>query len=73
VTVETGVVTLEGPASDVAEAAAGFFYAAFVLPPAARRAMLAELSDLLSAPAPVADGAPQARFAMPINRLVVVT
>jgi len=73
VTVETGVVTLEGPATEVAEAAAGFFYAAFVLPPAARRLMLAELSDLLSVPGRVADGPPQSRFAMPINRLVVVT
>lgn len=73
VTVETGVVTLEGTSWDVAEAAAGFFYAAFVLPPAARRAMLVELSDLLSAPAPGTGGPPQGRFAMPINRLVVAT
>jgi SAM-dependent methyltransferase len=73
VTVETGVVTLEGTSWDVAEAAAGFFYAAFVLPPAARRAMLAELSDLLSVPGPGTGDPPQARFTMPINRLVVVT
>ena len=70
VTVETGVVTMAGTAAQVAEAAAGFFYAAFVLSPAARRAMLAELADLLSIHAQGTAGAPQGRFAMPINRLV---
>ena len=73
VTVETSVVTLEGTATDVAEAAAGFFYAAFVLPPVARRTMLTELSALLVTPGRVPDGTPQGRFAMPINRLVVAT
>ena len=67
VTVETGVVTMEGPATEVAEAAAGFFYAAFILSPARRVRMLAELAALLAAPA----GGAQGRFAMPINRLLV--
>jgi hypothetical protein len=51
----------------VAEAAAGFFYAAFILSPARRVRMLAELAALLAAPA----GGAQGRFAMPINRLLV--
>lgn len=66
VTVETGVVTMEGPAMEVAEAAAGFFYAAFILSPARRVRMLAELAALLAGA-----GGAQGRFAMPINRLLV--
>jgi len=65
VRVETGVVTMSGPAETVAPEAAGFFYAAFVLSPTARLRMLADLAGLL------ADGAGTATFAMPINRLVV--
>lgn len=65
--VETGVVTMSGPAETLAEEAAGFFYAAFVLSPAARRRMLADLAGLLSDAAPA--GKPT--YAMPINRLVV--
>ncbi|MEI4231461.1 class I SAM-dependent methyltransferase [Roseovarius sp. D22-M7] len=68
VTVETGVVAMEGPANDVAEAAAGFFYAAFILSPARRVRMLADLAGLLAIP-----GTAQGRFAMPINRLLVTT
>ena len=64
--VETGVVAMSGPAATLAEEAAGFFYAAFVLPPVARLRMLGDLAELLSAGA----GA-EAAFAMPINRLVV--
>ena len=59
---------MEGPVERVAEKAAGFFYAAFVLPPGRRARMLAELADLLRANDPSGTGA---RFVMPINRLVV--
>ncbi|MFO7758495.1 MAG: class I SAM-dependent methyltransferase [Roseovarius sp.] len=71
VTVETGVVTMDGPAAEVAEAAAGFFYAAFILSPARRVQMLAELAVMLAVPGLAGDGSLQGRFAMPINRLVV--
>ena len=71
VSVETGVVTMEGPAAEVAEAAAGFFYAAFILSPARRVQMLAELAASLAVPEPGDDGSVQGCFAMPINRLVV--
>jgi SAM-dependent methyltransferase len=67
VRVETGVVTMSAPAETLAEEAAGFFYAAFVLAPEARARMLADLAALLAGMAP--DGPP--RFAMPVNRLVV--
>jgi SAM-dependent methyltransferase len=69
VTVETAVVSMEGAADAVAEAAAGFFYAAFVLSPARRLRMLAELSSALAVRGPSAP----ARFAMPVNRLLVET
>ncbi|MGF1503423.1 MAG: class I SAM-dependent methyltransferase [Paracoccaceae bacterium] len=65
--VETGVVRMTGPAEALAEDAAGFFYAAFVLSPPARTRMLNDLAAVLSETAPGA----QASFAMPINRLVV--
>jgi SAM-dependent methyltransferase len=71
VTVETGVVTMEGPAEAVAQAAAGFFYAAFILSPARRARMLAELAILLAMPEPDEDGSLRGRFSMPINRLLV--
>ncbi|WP_372892393.1 class I SAM-dependent methyltransferase [Rhodosalinus sp.] len=66
VRIETSVVTMSGPAETLAQEAAGFFYAAFVLSPAARLRMLADLAGLLSDMAP--DGQPT--FAMPVNRLV---
>ncbi|MFO7853835.1 MAG: class I SAM-dependent methyltransferase [Paracoccaceae bacterium] len=69
VTVETAVVSMDGPAETVAEAAAGFFYAAFVLSPPRRRRMLSELSAELAGRAPSGP----ARFAMPVNRLLVET
>ncbi len=65
--VETGVVTMSGPAERLAQEAAGFFYAAFVLAPPARLRMLAALAGLLS---DMADAGPPT-FAMPVNRLVV--
>ena len=68
VTVEPNLVSMEGPAERIAEEAAGFFYAAFVLPPAGRAAMLAELAALLSERDP---SGTRGRFVMPVNRLVV--
>ena len=67
VRVETGVVTMSGPAETLAQEAAGFFYAAFVLSPTARLQMLADLAGML------ADKSPgrTPTFAMPINRMVV--
>ncbi len=67
VRVETGVVTMSAPAEALAREAAGFFYAAFVLSPAARVRMLADLAALLSGIAP--GSVPT--FSMPINRLLV--
>ena len=68
VAVEPNLVSMEGPAERIAEEAAGFFYAAFVLPRGRRARMLAELADLLRANDPSGAGG---RFVMPINRLVV--
>jgi SAM-dependent methyltransferase len=62
------VVSLSGPAEIVAQEAAGFFYAAFVLSGAARAEMLRELSALLAARAAAAD---TVTFSMPVNRLLV--
>jgi len=72
VTVETSVVSMEGPVSKIAETAAGFFYAAFVLPPKIHKTMLSELSNLLAISKESTDVERQGRFAMPINRLLVV-
>ncbi len=65
--IETSVVRMSGPSKTLAEEASGFFYAAFVLSPAARQRMLADLADLL------ADAPPHQAptFAMPVNRLIV--
>ena len=71
VTVETNVVSLEGPPTELAETAAGFFYAAFTLPTEIRRAMLSELSDLLASSERSENAVEKARFSMPINRLLV--
>jgi ubiquinone/menaquinone biosynthesis C-methylase UbiE len=64
--VDTGVVAMAGPRAAVAEAAAGFFYAAFVLPSTRRARMLAELGAAL----PPGDDAGACCFSMPVNRLV---
>ena len=48
VNIETSVVSMEGPVTEVAETAAGFFYASFILPPDTRKIMLFELSNLLA-------------------------
>jgi SAM-dependent methyltransferase len=68
VEVDPSLVTMEGPADKVAEDAAGFFYAAFVLPADRRALMLADLTAHLEATGPSCGNG---RFVMPINRLVV--
>ncbi len=72
VSLETNVVSMEGPVAKVAETAAGFFYASFILPPENRRTMLSELSNLLAVSKKSGDLDRKGRFAMPISRLVIV-
>ena len=72
VKIETNVVSMEGPATQVAEIAAGFFYAAFVLKPESRKLMTTSLSELLAISKQSSDSQRQGRFSMPINRLLVV-
>ena len=71
VNIETNVVSMEGPAIQVAEIAAGFFYAAFVLKPESRKLMITNLSELLAISKQSTDTQRQGRFSMPINRLLV--
>ena len=71
VNIETSVVSMEGPVTEVAETAAGFFYASFILPPETRRVMLSELSNLLAISKQNGDPERQGRFSMPINRIVI--
>ena len=71
VKIETNVVSMEGPATQVAEIAAGFFYAAFVLKPESRKLMITNLSELLAISKQSTDTQRQGRFSMPINRLLV--
>ena len=71
VNIETNVVSMEGPATQVAEIAAGFFYAAFVLKPESRKLMITRLSELLAISKQSSDSQRQGRFSMPINRLLV--
>ena len=71
VNIETSVVFMEGPVTEVAETAAGFFYASFILPPETRRIMLSELSNLLEISKQSGDRERQGRFSMPINRIVI--
>ena len=72
VTIETNVVSMEGPVTKVAEIAAGFFYAAFVLRPDKRKLMITSLSNLLAVSKDSTDGERQGRFSMPISRLLVM-
>ena len=72
VTIETNVVSMEGPVTQVAEIAAGFFYAAFVLKPEKRKLMITSLSNILAISKESTDAERQGRFSMPINRLLVV-
>ena len=71
VNIETSVVFMEGPVTEVAETAAGFFYASFMLSPETRRIMLSELSNLLATSKQSKDQERQGRFSMPINRILV--
>jgi hypothetical protein len=63
---------MEGPVTQVAKIAAGFFYAAFVLRPKKRKLMIASLSNLLAISKESTDAEKQGRFSMPISRLLVV-
>ena len=65
------MVSMEGPAAEVAETAAGFFYASFILSTETRRILLSELSDLLAISKQSENLERQGRFSMPINRLVI--
>ena len=71
ISIETSMVSMEGPVAEVAETTAGFFYASFVLPPETRKILLSELSNLLVVSKQSGDQERQGRFSMPINRLVV--
>ena len=72
VTIETNVVSMEGPVTQVAEIVAGFFYAAFVLKPEKRKLMITSLSNILTISKESTDAERQGRFSMPISRLLVV-
>ena len=72
VTIETNVVSMEGPVTQVAEIAAGFFYAAFILKPEKRKLMITSLSNILVTSKESTDAERQGRFSMPISRLLVV-
>ena len=71
VTIETNVVSIQGPVIQVAEIAAGFFYAAFVLKPDKRKSMITSLSKILAISQKSIDAEKQGQFSMPINRLIV--
>ena len=71
VTIETNVVSMEGPVSKVAEIAAGFFYATFILKPEERKLMIKDLSHMLAISKVSTDNEKQGRFSMPISRLLV--
>ncbi len=71
VNIETSVVSMEASVKEVAETAAGFFYASFMLSPETRRIMLSELSNLLATSKQSRDQERQGRFSMPINRILV--
>ena len=71
VTIDTNVVSLEGPVIQVAEIVVGFFYAAFVLKPETRKLIITKLSKLLTISKESTDTERQGRFSMPISRLLV--
>ena len=71
VTIETNVVSMEGPVTKVAETAAGFFYATFILKPEKRKLMIKNLSNVLSISKVSTNKERQGRFSMPISRLLV--
>ena len=71
ISIETSMVSMEGPVAEVAETTAGFFYASFILSPETREVMLSKLSDLLTISKQSRDLERQGRFSMPVNRLVI--
>ena len=71
VTIETNVVTIKGPVVQVAEIAAGFFYAVFVLKPDMRNSLITNLSKILAISKESTDAKKLGQFSMPINRLLV--
>ena len=71
VTIETNVVSMEGPVAKVAEIASGFFYATFILKPEKRKLMIKNLSNMLAISKVSTDKERQGRFSMPISRLLV--
>ena len=71
ITIETNVVSLEGPVTEVAEIAAGFFYAAFVLKSEKRKSMITSLARILTISKDSIGTEKHGRFLMPISRLVV--
>ncbi|MDC3139283.1 class I SAM-dependent methyltransferase [Candidatus Pelagibacter sp.] len=72
VTIETNVVSMEGPVTQVAEIAAGFFYAAFVLRPDKRKSMITNLSNILAISNGSSHSERRGQFSMPISRLLVM-
>ena len=72
ISIETNVVSMEGPVNQVAEIAAGFFYASFVLNSDKRRLMIKKLSNILAISKDSTDTERKGRFSMPINRLLVL-
>ena len=72
VTIETNVVSMEGPVTQVAEIAAGFFYAAFVLKPDKRKSMITNLSNILAISNGSSHSERKGQFSMPISRLLVM-
>ena len=71
VTIETNVVSMEGPVTKVAEIAAGFFYAAFILKLEKRKLMIKDLSNILAISKVSTGNERLGRFSMPISRLLV--
>ena len=70
--IETNVVSMSGPVTQVAKIAAGFFYAAFVLKPKKRESMIADLSNILTISKESTYAKRKGRFSMPISRLLVI-
>jgi len=67
VRIEPFVLTLQAEPEVLAREAAGFFYAAFVLPAESHAAMLGDLTRFFAAQS----GTRPPQFSMPVNRLVV--
>ena len=72
IVIETNVVSMKGPVTQIAEIAAGFFYASFILKPEKKKLMLASLTKLLAIFKKSADAEKQGQFSMPISRVLVM-